>query len=307
MKSNQSRAFKFCTDWRAYLVALAIAFAPSAWAQNCTYFDAFKDNRDGTVTDPRSGTVWQRCVAGQSWSGTSCTGQGYSLPWLIAMRFAKTDRFLNQTDWRLPTKAEAESITGKYESCENAKPRRAVSTVFGLASKDVGLGELWTSSPNPPDSVAISGSHFAWRANLNEGGVGIMQHHTEFSVRLVRSGNSSATGEFNREISKLDQYKKAYIALERKWAAEERKTANKTSAQRVGHTKSGVFWTFTKDNFAGVFKVECVEGGSGVVTVLLANKDLKFYSSTGFIGAARNTDASGSSVEEAMNLACKGR
>lgn len=87
----------------------------------CRYFDGFKDNGDGTVTDPRDGLIWKRCAEGQTWTGSACSGDGATVSWFDAMRMAKTSRFLNKSDWRLPTKDEFSRIVGDPSLCEQAR------------------------------------------------------------------------------------------------------------------------------------------------------------------------------------------
>jgi hypothetical protein len=73
-------------------------------------FAAFKDNGDGTLTDPRNGLVWQRCALGQTWDGNTCSGVADSMNWYYAMKAAKANKFAGMADWRLPTKAEFMSV-----------------------------------------------------------------------------------------------------------------------------------------------------------------------------------------------------
>jgi Protein of unknown function (DUF1566) len=310
------------------LALLLLAIAPSAWAQTCQYFDDFKDNGDGTVTDPRSGTVWQRCAVGQRWNGSGCSGEGKAMPWWDAMRAAKADRFLGKADWRLPTKDEVEAIVGKYADCKNTKPQRAVSNVFqAIGSKDNDfLGWFWMSSPNAGDP------NFARYVDFSSGDVGSGYRSNNDRVRLVRSGQSLALGEFNREFAKLGQYEAAHLAKKRQEEQEATKarlarldadikafndTKDKTqkSASRqstvAGASRSGTFQNMI--NYRAdqhfVYSATCTEGGDATVLVLIANRSEITYSSSGFPSAVGHGTGSayGGTVEDAMRAACRGR
>jgi len=90
----------------------------------CNVYDGFQDNGDGTLTDPRNGLVWQKCEVGQTWNGSACSGSAVRVNWYVAMQEAKENRFLGRSDWRLPTKAEYESVTVSRESCTLQMSRR---------------------------------------------------------------------------------------------------------------------------------------------------------------------------------------
>jgi hypothetical protein len=122
----------------------------------CTYFDNFTENGDGsTVTDPRDGLIWQKCALGQTWNGSGCTGKAQKMSWWDAMRAAKKNNALGQSDWRLPTKNELTAITVK-KRCErlNFHSSRAVSSALAYPVTTYGdLGIFWSSSPDVNDSL----------------------------------------------------------------------------------------------------------------------------------------------------------
>ncbi len=77
--------------------------------------NGYVDNRNGTITDPRSGLTWMRCLLGQRFEAlgcNKCTGTANTYTWenakLIRHQYAGHD------DWRLPTIDELESIFGKH-------------------------------------------------------------------------------------------------------------------------------------------------------------------------------------------------
>ncbi len=145
------------------------------------------------------------------------------MPWWDAMRSAKVNRFLGKTDWRPPTKAEGESIVGKFDDCIRTQPRRAVSTAFQPVAQD-NLSWFWTSSPYAGNASG------AWFVNFYDGGINDDLRVNSYHVRLVRSGQSSAFSEFNREFAKIGQYEAAHLAEKRK---EEREAAAKAQQERA--------------------------------------------------------------------------
>jgi Protein of unknown function (DUF1566) len=91
------------------MLAIALLFAISD-VDACQRYTAYADNRNGTITDPRTQLVWQKCYYGQTWNGSSCQGDVREIAWFQAMRWAKANRFLEKHDWRIPTRAEFETI-----------------------------------------------------------------------------------------------------------------------------------------------------------------------------------------------------
>lgn len=70
--------------------------------------------KQGIWRDPKTGLMWDRCSVGQSWNGTTCTGEAIKLNWQDAKDYVA--KFTNEqakggyTDWRLPTIEELSSI-----------------------------------------------------------------------------------------------------------------------------------------------------------------------------------------------------
>lgn len=153
----------------------------------CRYFDGFKEGRNGTVTDPRDGLVWQLCAAGQSWTGSECKGEGVGMSWWDAMQSAKDNRFLSKSDWRVPSAEELKAIVGKHEDClisdETKKPWRAVSRVFPAVRRDGFVGAFWSST-----TFTSSG---AWVVYFFDGAAfSVGRNAVIGNVRLVRGGNA---------------------------------------------------------------------------------------------------------------------
>jgi Protein of unknown function (DUF1566) len=202
------------TVYRLLIGTLISTFALQAQSA-CTFFDAFQDNKDGTVTDPRNGVIWKRCVEGFEWTGSACVGSTKEVTWFDAMKIAKRSRFQNQRDWRLPTKIEMEQVIGKAADCSTnnyKKGEYAASSAIAHSIRSDNLpGAFWSSSPhmrNVDDS---------WVASFNHGRVGNDNRVGAYYVRLVRSNQFSdvnATLEFHREYTKhiVTQQGKSLIA-----------------------------------------------------------------------------------------------
>lgn len=80
--------------------------------------------KQGMWRDARTGLVWFRCHAGQIWSGAACTGGRLFETVDQAMLGASQLGVGGQTDWRLPTLDEVETI----RHCDN---KRGFVTEYG--------------------------------------------------------------------------------------------------------------------------------------------------------------------------------
>lgn len=126
------------------------------------------------VTDTRTGLIWQRCSAGQSWRGSTCKGRvGIYTP-EQALAYAKTQNTTDSvTGWRLPNVKELSSLADR--GCQEPA---IDSTVFPATTSDY-LYE--TSSP----FVSHSGTAWGiWGVGFGGGTVGAT---SDGAVRLVRS------------------------------------------------------------------------------------------------------------------------
>lgn len=75
---------------------------------------SFNDNGDGTVTDARTGLVWQQCSRGQS--GPSCgTGTATNDAWMNSISYCNGLSLAGKT-WRLPSRNELISIADRSKS-----------------------------------------------------------------------------------------------------------------------------------------------------------------------------------------------
>lgn len=86
---------------------------------SCKPYEGLVDNKDGTLTDPRSGLVWSRCDLGTHFvKGKGCVGeQPRRISWAHAMKLARDDRTGGFSTWRLPTADEIRSIVAPAGHC----------------------------------------------------------------------------------------------------------------------------------------------------------------------------------------------
>lgn len=140
----------------------------------------FRDNGDGTVTDLTNGLTWDKCSWGQSWdSGAntcSAVADAISSNWdgaLAAAVTANAGNHRGQRDWRLPNRAELESLLRL-----NANLPAIDASVFPSTAA-VGY---WSSTP-----YAISLD--AWRVGFDYGRVSNAQMTLANRIRLVRGGD----------------------------------------------------------------------------------------------------------------------
>lgn len=108
------------------------------------------------VLDTQSGLIWQRCSLGQSWSGSTCTGEAKSYSWSIAMQ---TVRDLGN-GWRLPNLKELLSLT--TVGCTDLSINETLfpATVAGFSSF------YWTSSPAGDSG---DNGNYAWVVGFSYG------------------------------------------------------------------------------------------------------------------------------------------
>jgi len=96
----------------------------------------FIDNDDGTVTHKVTGLMWMRCLTGQTWTGSICSGEVKEYTWNEAMSFVID--FAGHSDWRLPNLDELLSII------EKGKENPAINTIiFPTPSRQY---SVWSST-----------------------------------------------------------------------------------------------------------------------------------------------------------------
>ncbi len=138
----------------------------------------YTTNADGTVTDPATGLIWKLCSEGQAWDAatSACTGTVSTYTWAQASALTGAVSFAGQTDWRLPSIRELQTIV------ERSKSAPAIDTsVF----KNTPSSVFWSNSSYASDSG------LAWNVYFYDGLVNVYGKTSKYSVRLVRGGQSA--------------------------------------------------------------------------------------------------------------------
>lgn len=141
----------------------------------------FIAREDGTALDSKTGLTWCRYLIGQAWQKRIAVGDPLEVPLSEVMKVIdelNEQKFGSFSDWRLPTQAELNAITG-----ENKKIVGNDHSLFG--EKEVIL------APAPSNSLWTSSSHLAQETNVEVivgyyGGKTARTKFTSKYARLVR-------------------------------------------------------------------------------------------------------------------------
>jgi hypothetical protein len=162
----------------------------------------YTDNGDGTITDTKTGLVWEKksdddTIHDKDDTYTlGLTVPPYALNGTAVTTFLATlnggGGFAGHTDWRLPNQTELESI----RNLQNVNP--AVAAVFNTncganSSGNDGCTVTTCSCTNPDihwsSSTYVGSPELAWEANFGDGTVDADYKDTEYYVRAVRGGS----------------------------------------------------------------------------------------------------------------------
>jgi hypothetical protein len=146
----------------------------------------YRDNRDGTVTDVKTGLQWMRCAMGQEWDGSTCRGEAAKYQWNQVVN--KYFTYFGRTDWHLPTREELKTLVycssgwdGKYMMC-NFHHADASPTILSQAFPQTPSDVFWSSSPY------ASNSNLAYTVFFLFGNSNGDDKNDGYAVRLVRAG-----------------------------------------------------------------------------------------------------------------------
>lgn len=143
----------------------------------------FTDNGDGTVTDARTGLVWDRCSLGRVWDGSSCVGDAAPTSWQVALQAVQARNaagYLGHADWRLPNTKELGSLT------DFTRRNPAVDPTLFPDTDDF----YWTSTTYAPN--------FVHRWIVDSGSGVVRDHGGPAGARLVRGGAGLAAHDLLR-------------------------------------------------------------------------------------------------------------
>ena len=161
--------------------ASLVFFSPLSLAQTCVAgIQASNpasvyvlDSANGTVTDTRTGLMWDRCARGLS--GVGCaTGTASIFTWQAALNAAATiGTYKGYNDWRLPNLKELRSLV---EEC------RINPSINEFAFPNTPSLFFWSGSPD------AGGAANAWGVNFASGSAFFLSRNFPAQVRLVRAG-----------------------------------------------------------------------------------------------------------------------
>jgi hypothetical protein len=142
----------------------------------------YVDNRDGTITDTKTGLMWKRCSEGLS--GADCEkGKMERYIWDDAVQNFKNVEYAGYADWRLPTIDELKTLVYcsngiKDKICNDGSERPRINQ---QAFPNTAWA-YWSGSP----SAGYSG--YAWYVSFHYGNSGSDPRDYVSAVRLVRGG-----------------------------------------------------------------------------------------------------------------------
>ena len=140
------------------------------------------DNRDGTITDTKTGLMWKRCSEGLS--GENCEeGEIEKYTWYDAVKRFKNIEYAGYTDWRLPTIDELKTLL----YCSEGKDKEGdcndgfeYPTINQQAFPNTEAWLYWSGSPY------AYYSDFAWYVSFYYGYSYANARNYSYPVRLVR-------------------------------------------------------------------------------------------------------------------------
>jgi len=122
----------------------------------------FTDNGNGTVTDNKTGLMWQQ-------------GEPGKMTWGSALSYCEGLTLGGNTDWRLPNTKELESLT------DDTRYNPAIDTTFFPGAYALLYWSSTTYAYYP---------YSAWYVHFYNGEVGIYYKYSNYYVRCVRGGQS---------------------------------------------------------------------------------------------------------------------
>jgi hypothetical protein len=158
---------------------------------------------DGSeIKDMNTGLIWRRCSEGQSWDGTTCTGEAMRFTWSEAQTYAQSQR-----GWRMPIVQELARLrvcsTGWLKTgwfgwiektqddlkdggrnvplrCADGSARPTLDVAAFPGTPDTKSGSYWTAS------LWVGDPTFSWHVYFGNGNTDSRALRYKFHVRLVR-------------------------------------------------------------------------------------------------------------------------
>ncbi|MFP8780360.1 DUF1566 domain-containing protein [Hydrogenophaga sp. RWCD_12] len=133
------------------------------------------DAASNVVNDHMTGLQWRRCLEGQIWNGTACTGTYLGFTHVRAQAYAENPS-LTARGWRLPNVKEGASLLNRSATA----PPFMNTVAFPVGTPSA--GRVWTSTGYVVDPI-----NFAYDVSV---GAGYLDHSNRtidwIAIRLVR-------------------------------------------------------------------------------------------------------------------------
>ena len=154
------------------------------------YAKQFPEQLKKGLVVTKDSLMWMRCSLGQTWTGTTCKGEGKAYDWESAYEIAKSKQFAGYSDWRLPSLQELRGLVycskgrgGVIGGCLNSGHQEPTKPTINQALfPNTEPGFYWSSSP-----YALY-SNNAWSVYFVNGYGYNDNRNNSHRVRLVRSG-----------------------------------------------------------------------------------------------------------------------
>jgi uncharacterized caspase-like protein len=197
--------------------------------------------KDDLVKDTKTSLMWMRCSLGQDWNGKTCKGKATEYTWDDAMKAPNNFRFMDYSDWRVPTIEELKTLVycdngeeqtwnmnvSEYSRCDikDYKKPTIMNNVFPNTPSDF----FWSSSPdaNSETKATISSGINVWAAAFHDGSATLWDTNSPSAVRLVR-GSSFNLSKFKVKINHPLNVAKLEHSLPK---------LHKVAHQKIGKTK----------------------------------------------------------------------
>ncbi|WP_404341103.1 DUF1566 domain-containing protein [Pseudoalteromonas mariniglutinosa] len=159
--------------------ALTLLLSTATWAQVCyelpstTPTTRFTINDNGTVSDSKTGLMWQRCSFGQTYNLDidGCEGNVQQLTWQEALRGAENSEMAGFDDWHVPNIKELATIL------EHSCVQPSINEAVFLATRDA---NYWSSTSG------VSRADLAWVYQFDKGLNSLHAKTSDVYLRLVR-------------------------------------------------------------------------------------------------------------------------
>lgn len=139
------------------------------------------DHSDGTVTDQRSGLMWQKCPLGTA--GNTCTGNIQTFTWKdaqLATVSINNQGLAGYTNWRVPNIKELMSLAER--TCQDPSIN---STIFPFPEEN--FHSTYWSSTTHNNSVFEYYDNTVFTLNFYIGESVLMRKIDSYALRLVRT------------------------------------------------------------------------------------------------------------------------